>query len=225
MIDKIRFTLEECLSGIRSEATILLGGFGEVGAPTELIEGLLDLQVFDLTIIANNAGTGERGLASLLRERRVRRVICSFPRSSGSVWFEERFRNRSVELELVPQGTLSERIRAAGAGIGAFYTTTGAETRLAEGKETRLINGRIYILEYPLNADVALIRAHEGDRWGNLTYRGTARNFGPTMAAAAALTIAQVTRVVELGALDPETVVTPGVYVDHVIEISESRAS
>ena len=223
MIEKQVPSLAEAIDGIRSGATILVSGFGDAGSPVELLEALLDTDVKELTIVANNAGSGNRGLASLLREGRVRKIICSYPRSKGSVWFERRYLANEVALEVVPQGTLSERIRAAGAGIGGFFTTTGVGTDLAAGKETRMIEGREYLLEMPLFGDVALIKAQRADRWGNLVYHAAGRNYGPTMAAAAALTVAQVNEIVPLGSIDPETVVTPGILVDRVIKITAAK--
>ncbi|MEZ0353724.1 3-oxoacid CoA-transferase subunit A [Mycobacterium sp. pR1184] len=211
----------EAVAGIPDGATILIGGFGTAGMPINLIDALIDQGAADLTIVSNNAGNGDTGLAALLAKRRVRKVICSFPRQSDSYVFDELYRAGKVALEVVPQGNLAERIRAAGAGIGAFFCPTGVGTVLAEGKEERTIEGRTYVLEYPLRGDVALIAAHVADRAGNLVYRKTARNFGPVMAAAAALTVAEVSRVVDAGALDPETVVTPGIFVDRVVEVSK----
>ncbi len=222
MIDKQVPTLADAVKGISSGATILVGGFGGAGLPVELLEALLETDVGELTIVANNTGAGERGLAALFREGRVRKVISSYPRSKGSIWFEHRYFKNEVILEVVPQGTLTERIRAAGAGIGGFYTTTGVGTELAVGKETRVINGREYLLEMPLFGDVALIKALRADRWGNLVYHATGRNYGPTMAAAAQLTVAQVSEIVPLGAIDPEIVVTPGVLVDRVVKVTEA---
>jgi 3-oxoadipate CoA-transferase alpha subunit len=195
----------------------MIGGFGTAGMPAELIEALIAQGASDLTIISNNAGNAETGLAALLKAKRVRKVVCSFPRQSDSWVFDGLYRAGEIALELVPQGTLAERIRAAGAGIGAFFTPTGYGTQLAEGKETRIINGRPHLLEYALQGDVALIKAHCADRWGNLVYRKAARNFGPIMATAARCTIAQVSAIVELGALDPEIVVTPGIFVRRVV--------
>jgi 3-oxoadipate CoA-transferase alpha subunit len=217
MIDKRVPTVAEAVAGIPDGATVLVGGFGEVGVPNDLIDALVDQGASELTVVANNAGAGDRGVAALLKAGRVRKVICSYPRSAGSVWFEQRYRNHEIDLEVVPQGVLSERIRAAGAGIGAFYSATGAGTSLAEGKETRVLGGRTHVLEFPLRGDVALIRARLADRWGNLVYRATARNYGPTMAMAADLTVVQVNAMVELGALDPEAIVTPGIFVDRVV--------
>jgi len=219
MIDKRVKNLAAAVAGIKSGSTVLCAGFGSVGEPIELIEALIPLGVKDLTVVANNAGTGETGIAALIREGRVRKVICSYPRTTDPHVFEAAYKAGKIELELVPQGTLSERMRAAAAGIGGFYTPTGAESKLAAGKETKIIDGRTYVLEKPLKGDVALIRGLKADRWGNLVYRKSARNFNPVMAAAAALTVAQVQEVVDLGALDPETVVTPGIFVDRVVVV------
>ena len=207
----------ESVAGIEDGATILVGGFGMAGMPTTLIDALIDQGATELTVVSNNAGNGDTGLAALLAARRVRRILCSFPRQHDSHVFDRLYRAGDIELELVPQGNLAERLRAAGAGIGAFYCPTGVGTPLAEGKETRLIDGRHYVLEHPIHADFALIKALRGDRWGNLVYRKTARNFGPIMAMAARCTIAQVSEIVELGQLDPETIVTPGIFVQHVV--------
>ncbi|MGY1781602.1 3-oxoacid CoA-transferase subunit A [Geodermatophilus sp. SYSU D01036] len=222
MIDKRVGSLADAVAGIEDGATVLIGGFGASGVPVELVHALLDQGTTDLTVVTNNAGSGETDVAALLRERRVRKIVCSYPRSTGSIWFEERWRAGEVELELVPQGTLSERMRAAAAGLGGFFTPTGADTRLAEGKEVRVIDGRRHVFEEPLPGDVALVRAARADRWGNLVYRTAARNFGPTMAAAAALTVVQVDEFVELGALDPEAIVTPGIFVDRVVEVGRA---
>ena len=219
MIDKRVSSLAEAVAGIADGATVLVSGFGEVGVPNDLIDALVSQGAADLTVVANNAGAGERGVAALLKAGRVRKVICSYPRSAGSVWFEDRYRRGEVELEVVPQGVLSERIRAAGAGIGAFYNATGVGTTLAESKETRLLDGKMQVLEYPLRGDVALVKGRLADRWGNLVYRATARNYGPTMAMAAGLTVAEVDGIVELGDLDPELIVTPGIFVDRVINV------
>jgi 3-oxoadipate CoA-transferase alpha subunit len=213
-------TAEEAVAGIPDGATILVGGFGMAGMPTTLIDALIDQGAGDLTIVSNNAGNGDTGLAALLAAGRVRKVICSFPRQSDSYVFDGLYREGKVALEVVPQGNLAERMRAAGAGIGAFFCPTGVGTPLAEGKEQRTIDGRDYVLEYPIRGDVALIGAHTGDRAGNLVYRKTARNFGPVMATAAAMTIAEVSRVVDAGDIDPETVVTPGIFVDRILEVS-----
>jgi 3-oxoadipate CoA-transferase alpha subunit len=212
-------TTAEAVAGVQDGATVMVGGFGVAGQPVELIDALIDSGATDLTIVNNNAGNGDVGLAALIREGRVRKIICSFPRQSDSWHFDEKYRAGEVELELVAQGNLAERIRAAGAGIGGFYTPTGYGTLLAEGKETREIDGRHYVLEYPLNADVALVKAHVADEAGNLVYRKTARNFGPIMAAAAAVTVAQVSDVVPIGGLDPEVVVTPSLFVDRLVRI------
>jgi 3-oxoadipate CoA-transferase, alpha subunit len=225
MIDKIVVDVDQALADVADGATILIGGFGTAGLPSELIDALIRRQARDLTVVCNNAGNGETGLAALLKAKRVRKIICSFPRQSDSYVFDALYRAGEIELELVPQGNLAERIRAAGAGIGAFFTPTGYGTQLAEGKETRLIDGRPYVLEYPIRGDVALIKAERGDRWGNLVYRKTARNFGPVMATAAKCTIAQVREVVELGSLDPETVVTPGLFVARIVPVSHSAAA
>jgi 3-oxoadipate CoA-transferase alpha subunit len=219
MINKIVHSAAAAVADIHDGATVMVGGFGTAGMPSELIDALIDKGPRDLTIVSNNAGNGETGLAALLKARQVRKVVCSFPRQVDSWVFDGLFRAGQIELELVPQGNLAERIRAAGAGIGAFYTPTGYGTPLAEGKETRRIDDRDYVLEYPIRADFALIRALRGDRWGNLVYRKTARNFGPVMASAAKCTIAQVREVVNLGDLDPEAVVTPGIFVQRVVEI------
>jgi len=219
MINKIANSVAQALDGIKDGATIMIGGFGTAGIPNELIDGLIAHGAKDLTIVNNNAGNGEQGLAGLLKTGRVRKIICSFPRQTDSYVFDELYRSGKLELELVPQGNLSERIRAAGAGIGAFFTPTGYGTELAKGKETRLIDGKHYVLEYPIQGDVALIKAESGDRWGNLTYRMTARNFGPSMAMACKRTVASVHEIVELGALDPETIVTPAIFVSQIVKI------
>lgn len=213
----MRSTAGQAVHDVADGSTVLIGGFGAVGVPLTLIDALRRTGVRELTLVGNNAGNGTDGVASLLAAGMVRKVICSFPRQSDSFVFDELYRAGSVELELVPQGSLAERIRAAGAGIGAFYTPTGAGTRLADGKETRTIDGREYLLEYPIRADVALLRAQRADELGNLVYRKTARNFGPIMAAAATLTIAEVDDVVPVGGLDPETIVTPSIYVDRLV--------
>lgn len=210
-------TAADAVAEIADGATVMIGGFGAAGHPVELVEALVQGGVGDLTVVSNNAGNGDRGLAALIRGRRVRKIICSFPRQADSWCFDEEYRAGRIELEVVPQGTLAERIRAAGAGIGAFYTPTGYGTPLADGKETREIGGRGQVLEHALPADVALIAAQAADPVGNLVYRKTARNFGPVMAAAATMTIVQVRELVPLGALDPEHVVTPGIYVDRVV--------
>jgi 3-oxoadipate CoA-transferase, alpha subunit len=210
----------DAVAGIEDGATILVGGFGMAGMPTTLIDALIEHGASDLTIVSNNAGNGDTGLAALLAAGRVSRVICSFPRQTDSYVFDALYRDGKVALEVVPQGNLAERMRAAGAGIGAFFCPTGVGTPLADGKETRTIDGRDYVLEYPIRGDVALIGAHVADRAGNLLYRKTARNFGPVMATAAELTIVEVARVVETGTIDPETVVTPGIFVDRVLDLS-----
>ncbi|MEV5354927.1 3-oxoacid CoA-transferase subunit A [Streptomyces sp. NPDC085946] len=212
-------TVDEAVSGIEDGSTVLVGGFGMAGMPFDLIDGLIRQGAKDLTIVSNNAGNGEVGLAALLKAGRVRKVLCSFPRQSDSYVFDELYRAGKVELEVVPQGNLAERLRAAGAGIGAFFCPTAVGTPLAEGKETRTIDGRDYVLEYPIKGDVALISAHRADGMGNLVYRKTARNFGPVMATAAATTIVQVDEVVPTGDLDPEAVVTPSVYVDRIVRV------
>ncbi|MHB8494435.1 MAG: 3-oxoacid CoA-transferase subunit A [Casimicrobiaceae bacterium] len=217
MIDKTVATVADAIADINDGATVMIGGFGSAGMPSELIDALIGQGARELTIVNNNAGNGDAGLALLLKARRVRKIICSFPRQTDSWHFDALYRAGEIELELVPQGTLAERIRAAGAGIGAFYTPTGFGTLLAQGKETREIDGRQYVLEHPIRADFALVKALSGDRWGNLVYRKTARNFGPIMATAARCTIAQVQRIVALGALDPEAVVTPGIFVHRVV--------
>ncbi len=219
MIDKTVASAEAAVADIHDGASVMIGGFGTAGMPDELIDALIALEVGNLTIINNNAGNGETGVAALIREGRVRKIICSFPRQADSHHFDARYRAGEIELELVPQGNLAARIQAAGAGLGAIFTPTGFGTQLAEGKETRTIDGVDHVLEYPIRADFALIKAHEGDRWGNLVYRKTARNFGPIMAMAARTTIAQVARVVPLGNLDPEVVVTPGIFVQRVVPI------
>ena len=216
---------EEAVAGIADGSTVLIGGFGMAGMPVQLIDALIRQGATDLTVVSNNAGNGDTGLAALLAAGRVRKMICSFPRQSDSWVFDGLYRAGKIELEVVPQGTLAERMRAAGAGIGAFYCPTGVGTPLAEGKETRTIDGRDYVLEYPIKGDVALIGAHVGDRMGNLVYRKTARNFGPVMATAATLTIAQVHRVVKTGELDPEAVVTPCIYVDRILDLSAAEGS
>ena len=219
MIDKISPSVEVALKDIPDGATVMIGGFGGAGQPAELIDGLIAQGARDLTIVNNNAGNGDTGLAALLKTGRVRRIICSFPRQVDSHVFDGLYRSGKLELELVPQGNLAERIRAAGAGIGGFFTPTGYGTDLARGKETREIDGRMYVLESPIHADVALIKAECGDRWGNLVYRKTARNFGPIMAMAAKLTVASVHDIAELGALDPEHIVTPGIFVQRVVKV------
>ena len=210
-------TTDEAVAGVEDGSTVLVGGFGMAGMPVDLIEALIRQGATDLTVVSNNAGNGDTGLAALLAKGRVRKMVCSFPRQTDSWVFDGLYREGRVELEVVPQGNLAERMRAAGAGIVAFFTPTGVGTPLAGGKETREIDGRTYVLEYPIKGDVALIGAHRADRAGNLVYRKTARNFGPVMAAAATTTVAQVTEVLPAGGLDPEAVVTPGIYVDRLV--------
>jgi 3-oxoadipate CoA-transferase alpha subunit len=222
MINKIFESLQSAVADVQDGATVMIGGFGTAGMPSELIDALIEQGARELTIVNNNAGNGDIGLAALLKAKRVRKIICSFPRQTDSYVFDALYRAGEIELELVPQGNLAERIRAAGAGIGGFFTPTAYGTRLAEGKETRLIDGRHYVLESPLHADFALIKAYKGDRWGNLIYRKTARNFGPIMASAAKTAVVQVSQVVPLGALDPEHIVTPGIFVQRVIEVPQA---
>ncbi|GAB3489672.1 3-oxoacid CoA-transferase subunit A [Curvibacter fontanus] len=219
MINKIAASVDEALAGVKDGSTVMIGGFGTAGIPLELIDGLIAQGARDLTVVNNNAGNGDTGLAALLATGRVRKIICSFPRQADSFVFDGLYRSGKLELELVPQGNLSERIRAAGAGIGGFFTPTGYGTELAQGKETRVIDGKGYVLEQPIHGDVALVKAERGDRWGNLTYRKTARNFGPSMAMACQQTIASVHEIVELGGLDPEAVVTPAIYVSKIVKI------
>ena len=220
MIDKIAESVAAALADVRDGSTVLIGGFGTAGIPAELIDGLIAQGARDLTVVNNNAGNGDTGLAALLATGRVRKIICSSPRQVDSHVFDGLYRSGKIELEIVPQGNLAERMRAAGAGIGAFFCPTAYGTELAQGKETREINGKHYVLEYPIYGDVALIKAERGDRWGNLNYRMSARNFGPVMAMAAKQTIASVHEVVELGALDPEAIVTPGIFVHRVVQIA-----
>jgi len=219
MINKIALSIADALAGIADGSTVMIGGFGTAGIPCELIDGLIEQGASGLTVVNNNAGNADQGLAALLKARRVRKIICSFPRQVDSWVFDELYRSGRIELELVPQGDLAERIRAAGAGIGGFFTPTGYGTELAKGKETREIDGRMYVFEEPIHADVALIKAERGDRWGNLTYRKAARNFGPVMAMAAKYTVASVYDIAELGELDPEAVVTPGIFVGKIVKI------
>lgn len=224
MINKIATSIGEALVGVRDGATVLIGGFGTAGIPDELINGLIEQGARDLTVVNNNAGNGDAGLAALLKTGRVRKIVCSFPRQADSHVFDELYRSGRIELELVPQGNLAERLRAAGAGIGAFFTPTGYGTELARqsdgsAKETRVIDGRPYVLEFPIHGDVALIKAEAGDRWGNLVYRRAARNFGPVMAMAARFTVATVHRIADLGELDPECIVTPGIHVSKIVRI------
>ncbi|CDG81477.1 3-oxoacid CoA-transferase subunit A [Janthinobacterium agaricidamnosum] len=222
MINKLLPSVAEALADIHDGATVMIGGFGGAGQPAELIDGLIAQGARELVIVNNNAGNGDSGLAALLNNGQVRKIICSFPRQADSHVFDALYRAGKLELELVPQGNLAERIRAAGAGIGGFFTPTGYGTELAKGKETREIGGRMYVLEAPIHADFALIKAERGDRWGNLTYRKTARNFGPIMASAAKVTIASVHDIAELGAIDPEIVVTPGLFVQRVVQVPRS---
>ena len=224
MINKIASSVADALSGVKDGSTVMIGGFGTAGIPDELIEGLIAQGAKDLTVVNNNAGNGDSGLAALLKAGRVRKVICSFPRQADSYVFDELYRSGKLELELVPQGNLAERIRAAGAGIGAFFTPTGFGTELAKNrdgspKETREINGKNYVLEFPIYGDVALIKAEQGDRWGNLMYRMAARTFGPVMATACKLTVATVHDIAELGELSPEHIVTPGIFVQKIVKI------
>ena len=219
MINKIVQTMAEAMADIRDGAVVLVGGFGSIGQPNALIEGLIEQGAKDLTVVANNSGVGYVGLAKLLDTGRVRKSVCSFPRTADPVVFERLWREGKIELECVPQGTMAERMRAAGAGIPAFYTATAVGTKLAAGKEEREIHGRKYILEEALYGDVALVEAWEADRWGNLTYNSSARNFNPVMATAAKLTIVQSQHIVELGALDPEKIATPGIFVDRVLHV------
>lgn len=224
MINKIAASIAEALSGVQDGATVLIGGFGTAGIPNELIDGLIEQGAKDLTVVNNNAGNADAGLAALLKTGRVRKIICSFPRQADSWVFDELYRAGKIELELVPQGNLAERLRAAGAGVGAFFSPTGFGTELARNadgspKETRHINGKDYVLEYPIHGDVALIKAETGDRWGNLLYRKAARNFGPVMATAAKFTVATVHNIVELGQIDPENIVTPGIFVSKIVQI------
>ena len=223
MIDKLVNSVADALVDVPDGATVMLGGFGGAGMPNELIDGLILQGAKDLTLVANNAGNGETGIAALLKAGRVRKIICSFPRQADSHVFDTLYRAGKLDLELVPQGNLAERIRAAGAGIGAFFTPTGYGTELGRGKETREIDGRMYVLEHPIHAEVALVKAECGDRWGNLTYRKAARNFGPVMATAAKCTVAQVYETVDLGGLDPELVVTPGIYVKRVVKVARTK--
>lgn len=219
MINKIVQSMVEAMAGIRDGSVVLIGGFGSIGQPNALIDGLIEQGAKDLTVVSNNSGVGHLGLAKLLETGRVRKIVCSFPRTADPVVFEKLWREGRIELEVVPQGTMAERMRAAGAGIPAFYTPTAVGTKLAEGKEEREIRGRKYILEEALRGDVALVEAWQADRWGNLTYISSARNFNPVMATAAALTIAQTQHIVELGALDPEKIATPGIFVNRVVHV------
>ncbi|GGV40394.1 3-oxoadipate CoA-transferase subunit A [Streptomyces griseoflavus] len=223
MTTTIAATTDEAVAGVEDGSTVLVGGFGLAGMPFDIIDALIRQGATDLTVVSNNAGNGDVGLAALLKAGRVRKVICSFPRQSDSYVFDDLYRAGRVDLEVVPQGTLAERMRAAGAGIGAFYSPVGVGTPLAEGKETREIGGRVHVLEYPIKGDVALISAHRADTLGNLVYRKTARNFGPVMATAAATVVAQVTEIVPVGEIDPETVITPGIYVDRLVRAEARR--
>ncbi len=225
MIDKVFASCAEAVADVKDGATVMVGGFGTAGLPNELVHALVDQGAKDLVVVNNNAGNGDVGLAALLATGRVRKIICSFPRQVDSWHFDKLYRSGKIELELVPQGNLAERIRAAGAGIGGFFTPTGYGTELAKGKETRLLDGRWQVFETPIHADLALVKAERGDRWGNLTYRMTARNFGPIMAMAAKCTVATVHDVVELGALDPEAVVTPGLFVHRVVKIARAATA
>lgn len=225
MIDKSMDSAAAAVADIVDGASVMIGGFGTAGMPDELIDALIEKGVGDLTIINNNAGNAEQGVAALIREGRVRKIICSFPRQSDSHHFDAAYRAGRIKLELVPQGNLAARIQAAGAGLGAIFTPTGYGTLLAEGKETRIIDGKHHVLEYPIRADFALIKASRGDRWGNLIYRKTARNFGPIMAMAARTTIAQVSQISGLGEIDPEAVVTPGIFVQRVVHIAPATAA
>jgi 3-oxoadipate CoA-transferase alpha subunit len=223
MIDKRVASVDAAVADVKDGMTIMIGGFGTAGMPMELLDGLVRQGARDLVIVSNNAGNADTGLALLLKERRVRKIVCSFPRQADSWHFDKLYKEKAIDLELVPQGNLAERIRAAGSGIGAFFTPSGYGTQLAQGKETREIDGREYVLEYPIHADFAFIKAERGDRWGNLVYRKTARNFGPIMASAARCTVAQVRSIVPLGALDPETIVTPGIFVQRVVSLDTSE--
>jgi len=223
VIDKIVADLRSAVAGIHDGATVMIGGFGNAGMPKALIDALIEQGATDLTIVNNNAGNGDTGLAALWAAGRVKKIICSFPRQSDSHVFDALYRAGKIQLELTPQGNLAERIRAAGAGIGGFFSPTGYGTQLAEGKETRLIDARHYVLESPIHADFALIKALKGDRWGNLVYRKAARNFGPILASAARCTIAQVDEIVSLGALDPEVIITPGIFVQRVVQIGGAQ--
>jgi 3-oxoadipate CoA-transferase alpha subunit len=225
MINKIAGSIDEAVADLHDGAAIMISGFGDAGAPHELIEAVLAHGATDLTIISNNAGSGETGIAALIREGRIRKVVCSFPRMAASHHFETRYRAGELELELVPQGNLAARIQAAGSGLGAIFTPTGYGTLLAEGKETREIGGRNYVLEYPIHADFALIKARAGDAWGNLVYRKAARNFGPIMAMAAKNTLVQVAEIAPLGSLDPETIVTPGIFVSKLVLTNPNSAA
>jgi 3-oxoadipate CoA-transferase alpha subunit len=225
MIDKTFASCADAVADVPDGATLMIGGFGTAGLPDELVEALLAQGASGLTVVNNNAGNGDTGLAALIAAGRVRKIVCSFPRQTDSWHFDREYRAGRLALELVPQGNLAERIRAAGAGIGGFFTPTGAGTALAEGKETRMLDGRLQVFETPIHADFAFIKAERGDRWGNLTYRMTARNFGPVMAMAAKVTITTVHEVVPLGALDPEAIVTPGIFVQRLVRIERTRTA
>jgi 3-oxoadipate CoA-transferase, alpha subunit len=220
-VTRVCQSVDEAVAGVEDGSTVLIGGFGMAGMPVDLIEAVIRQGATGLTVVSNNAGNGDTGLAALLAKDRVRKIVCSFPRQSDSWVFDSLYRSGRIELEVVPQGNLAERLRAAGAGIGAFFCPTGVGTPLARGKETRVIDGRTYVLEHPIRGDIALIKAHVADRMGNLVYRKTARNFGPVMATAAATTVVQVHNVVEPGGIDPEVVVTPGIYVDRVVVVPD----
>jgi 3-oxoadipate CoA-transferase alpha subunit len=220
-VTRVCQSVDEAVAGVEDGSTVLIGGFGMAGMPVDLIEAVIRQGATGLTVVSNNAGNGDTGLAALLAKDRVRRIVCSFPRQSDSWVFDSLYRSGRIELEVVPQGNLAERLRAAGAGIGAFFCPTGVGTPLARGKETRVIDGRTHVLEHPIRGDIALIKAHVADRMGNLVYRKTARNFGPVMATAAATTVVQVHNVVEPGGIDPEVVVTPGIYVDRVVVVPD----
>lgn len=224
MINKVVTSMEQAVSDIRDGDTVMIGGFGNSGIPFHLIEALRRHKAGNLVVISNNAGVGDEGIGALLRDRLVRKIVCSYPRSTGSIWFERLYEENAIELELLPQGTLSDRIKAGGAGIGGFFTRTGFGTALAEGKETRMIDGKGYVFEKPLSADVALLKAERGDRWGNLVYNTAGRNFNPIMATAARTTIAEVSTIVELGELDPECIVTPGIFVNRVVARKETAS-
>lgn len=225
MINKDIGSMREAVADLHDGASIMISGFGDAGAPHALIEAVIDHGATDLTIISNNAGSGETGIAALIKANRVRKVICSFPRMAQSHHFDASYKAGKLELELVPQGNLAARIQAAGSGLGAIFTPTGYGTLLAEGKETREIDGRNYVLEYPIHADFALVKAQAGDRWGNLVYRKAARNFGPIMAMAAKTTVVQVSKIVPLGALDPECIVTPGIFVNRLVQVVPAAAA
>lgn len=219
MLNKLVNSISDALEGVKDGVSIMISGFGDAGSPFELMHAILDTGARDLTVISNNAGTHERGIALLMMENRVRKVVCSFPRSSGAHVMDEKYKRGEVELDLVPQGTLVEKIRCGGSGIAAFYTKTALGTPLGEGKEVKIINGEAYIMEEAIKADFALIKGMSGDRWGNIVYDKTSRNFGPLMAMAAETTVVQVEKIVELGEINPEHVITPGIFVDRVIQL------